>query len=146
MTWVADDLERHADARWTLVFFPKPLWVYADRELAAGNPDPTNGKKVERILGTRLHNVFTGHHHRYVQFDRNGMKYYQLATTGGGSQLRGQQYGEFDHVVWVTMEKDGPRVANLLRDGVLPADVVTEKRIRRFRRLLQDTLIEVARS
>ena len=47
------------------------------------------------------------------------MRYYSLATTGGGSKLRGTAYGEFDHFAWVTMKKSGPIVANLLLDGIL---------------------------
>ena len=72
------------------------------------------------------------------------MKYYQLATTGGGSLLRGQAYGEFDHVVWLTMEADGPHIANLLLDGILPANVVTKESMTRFRRFLNSTRLEVA--
>src|SRR5271156_6304585 len=51
------------------------------------------------------------------------MNYYQLATTGGGSRLRGIEYGEFDHVAWVTMKKEGPVLANLLLEGVLADDL-----------------------
>ena len=58
--------------------------------------------------------------------------------------MRGVPYGEFDHVTWLTMEKDGPHVANLLLDGILPADAVTEKGIARFRDFLAKTRIEVA--
>ncbi len=82
--------------------------------------------------------------HHYVQYDRHGKKYYHLATTGGVSQLRGNAYGEFDHFMWLTMEKDGPHVANLTLDGVLPGNVVTEKSITRFRNFLAKTVIEVA--
>src|SRR5207237_5175905 len=46
-----------------------------------------------------------------------------LATTGGASKLRGPEYGEFDHLVWVTMKKDGPILANVLLDGILPEDL-----------------------
>jgi hypothetical protein len=46
------------------------------------------------------------------------MNYYQLATTGGASRMRGIKYGEFDHLVWVTMKKDGPLLANLTLDGI----------------------------
>ena len=144
LAWIRDDLKTHADARWTLVFLHKPLWAYAERELAAGNQDSTNWKQVEELLAERPHNVFAGHHHQYVQFDRRGTQYYQLATTGGGSRLRGQPYGEFDHVVWVTMEKEGPHIANLRLDGVLPADVTTERSIQRFRKFLATSLIEIA--
>jgi hypothetical protein len=51
------------------------------------------------------------------------MNYYQLATTGGGSRLRGPTYGEFDHVAWVTMKKDAPLIANVMLDGILPEDL-----------------------
>jgi hypothetical protein len=141
--FVREDLERHKDARWTFVFMHKPLWVSAERAQAAGNPDPTNWSKVEVLLKSRPHTVFAGHVHHYVQYDRNGTNYYQLATTGGGSQLRGIPYGEFDQVTWVTMEEDGPRVAHVLLGGVLAPDVVTEKGIARFRNFLQQAIVRV---
>ena len=144
LNWLAQDLESHVDARWTLVFLHKPLWTYAEREMAAGNPDPTNWKRAEKLLGQRPHTVFAGHVHHYVQYERNGAKYYHLATTGGGSRLRGKPYGEFDHVVWLTMEKDGPRIANLLLDGVLAPDAVTEQSIARFRDFLDQSSIRIA--
>ncbi|MGD9648578.1 MAG: metallophosphoesterase [Pirellulales bacterium] len=144
LAWLEQDLAKHADARWTLLFMHKPLWTKAEAATVAGNPDPTNWKNVEKLLGDRPFTVFAGHVHHYVQYDRNGRKYYHLATTGGGSQLRGTPYGEFDHVAWLTMEKDGPHVANLLLDGILPDTVVTEKGIARFREFLAKTRIEVA--
>ena len=143
LAWLASDLDQHANARWTLVFLHKPLWVYAERELAAGNPDPTNWKRVEKLLADRPHTVFAGHVHHYVQYRRNDHDYYSLATTGGGSRLRGLAYGEFDHITWLTMEQDGPHVANLLLDGIQPAGVVTEKSIGEFRKFLADVRLEV---
>lgn len=143
LAWVKEDLSKNADARWTFVFMHKPLWTYAEREIAAGNPDPTNWKEVEKLLADRPHNVFAGHTHNYVQFERNDTKYYQFATTGGASQLRGAKYGEFDHVIWLTMEKEGPHLANILLDGVLPPDVVTEEKIAELRQLLAKTQLQV---
>jgi len=144
LAWLEKDLEKAAQARWTFLFMHKPLWTRSEAADRAGNPDKTNWKEVEKFLGDRRYTVFAGHVHHYVQYERNGRKYYHLATTGGGSQLRGIPYGEFDHVTWLTMEPDGPRVANLLLDGILPADAVTEKGIARFRKFLADTRIEVA--
>jgi hypothetical protein len=144
LAWLDRDLAEHADARWTLLFLHKPLWTYAERNRNAGNPDTTNWKKVEAMLGSRPHTVFAGHVHNYTQYDRNGMRYYHLATTGASSQLRGIPYGEFDHVTWLTMEADGPRVTHLLLDGVLAPDVVTERSIGRFREFLTKTSLEVA--
>ncbi len=143
LAWLQDDLGRHANARWTLVFLHKPLWTYAERDLAAGNPDRTNWKQVEQLLVDRPHTVFAGHVHHYVQYQRNSQQYYSLATTGGGSQLRGNEYGEFDHVTWLTMEADGPHLANLRLDGVLAPGVVTEEGIARFNQFLAKTSVEV---
>ena len=144
LAWLADDLGEHADARWTLVFLHKPLWTYAERSIAATGSDSTNWKKVEALLADRKHTVFAGHIHHYVQFQRNETNYYALATTGGGSRLRGNDWGEFDHVTWLTMEQDGPHVVNLRLDGILPPDVVTEASAQRFRSFLTDVRMEVA--
>lgn len=145
LAFIRDDLAAHADARHTLVFLHKPLWNIAEREIAAGNPDSTNWKQVEALLADRPHTVFAGHIHHYVQYRRNGGRnYYALATTGGGSQLRGEAYGEFDHVTWLTMEADGPQVVNLKLDGILPPDVVTEEEANRFREFLARNVVEIA--
>src|SRR3954462_8208199 len=37
--------------------------------------------------------------------------------------MRGVDYGEFDHLVWVTMKKTGPVLANILLDGILREDL-----------------------
>ncbi|REK22621.1 MAG: hypothetical protein DWQ42_16690 [Planctomycetota bacterium] len=144
LEWLAADLEKARDARWTLVFLHKPLWFISERYISFGIKDGTNWKPVEKLLYGRKHTVFAGHTHFYSEFHRNGTKFYQLATTGGGSQLRGVPYGEFDHIMWLTMEDDGPRVVNLLLDGIVAADEVTEEKLARFRNFLAQAKIEVA--
>jgi hypothetical protein len=102
--------------RWTIVCLHKPIWTHADLE--------TNGwLDMEKDLAGRDYTVFAGHIHKYQKFVRQGMNYYQLATTGGGSKLRGLRYGEFDHVAWVTMGKQGPTIANVMLDGIYPEDL-----------------------
>lgn len=114
--YVKQALADNKDVRWTLVFLHKPIWTAAD--------GGKNGwRDVEQALAKRPYTVFCGHVHRYRKFVRQGRNYYQLATTGGGSKVRGVAYGEFDHVVWVTMKKDGPVLANILLDSVLPDDL-----------------------
>ena len=114
--WIAKTVEANKDVRWTFVFLHKPIWNAKDLE--------KNGwAAVERALAGRKYNVFCGHVHRYQVFHRNGTQYYQLATTGGGSRLRGTDYGEFDHVAWITMKKDAPLIANVMLDGILPSDL-----------------------
>jgi len=114
--WLAKTIEANRDSRWTFVFVHQPVWIGKDLE--------KNGwASVEKSLAGRNYTVFCGHLHRYKVYDRNGMKYYQLATTGGGSRMRGPEYGEFDQVAWVTMKKEAPLIANILLEGILPSDL-----------------------
>jgi hypothetical protein len=109
-------LAANQDVRWTVVVFHKPVWT-------AGNLPQTGWLEIEQALKGRSYTVFVGHIHRYQKFVRHGMNYYQLATTGGGSKLRGIEQGEFDHIVWVTMKKTGPVLANVVLDAILPEDL-----------------------
>src|SRR5262249_53940603 len=109
-------LEDNRGVRWTIVMVHRPLWTAPD--LAK------NGwQAVERTLAGRPYTVFAGHIHRFRKYVRQGRNYYQLATTGGSSRMRGLRYGEFDQIAWVTMKKDGPLIANVLLDGVYDADM-----------------------
>ncbi|MEK7765591.1 MAG: metallophosphoesterase, partial [bacterium] len=118
LAWLEKTLAGNRDARWTLVFLHRPLW----------DGDKNSGwDKVEQLLAGRKYTVFAGHQHNYWKTVRQDMRYITLATTGGGSQLRGLAFGEFDHVAWVTMSDQGPIVANLLLGGILDEDIVTEQ-------------------
>ncbi len=130
--WAVEELKRHHKVRWTLVFIHQPLWLMEE-----GIEIRRNGKKtlrksntgwpqVEQALKDRKYTVFAGHIHHYGKYVRNERAYYMLGTTGGGSRLRGASFGEFDHATWVTMTEKGPRLVNLLIDGILPDDVSTE--------------------
>lgn len=112
-------LEENKDVRWTLAFLHKPMWTYGD--------DAENGwPEIENLLEGRKYTVFAGHNHDYVKYDRRDRKYFILATTGGGTQLRGPVFGEFDHLVWVTMTDEGPVLANLMLEGIWDENVRTE--------------------
>ncbi|MEZ4777309.1 MAG: metallophosphoesterase [Bacteroidia bacterium] len=117
LAYIEKALKENPDVRWTLLFLHQPLWDQAD-----------NGKwpEVEKLLEGRKHTVYAGHRHRYVKYERNNNRYFILATTGGGSNLRGPRFGEFDHVVWITMTDDGPIMANLLLNGIWDENVNTE--------------------
>ncbi len=122
--WVRETLDANRDVRWTFVFFHKPVWTNAD-----GDPVALGWTAIETALqaNDRPYTVFVGHIHNYAKFVRKGREYFMLATTGGGSQMRGVEFGEFDHVAWVTMKQGGPVVANVLLEGVQPNDVRTER-------------------
>ncbi len=116
--YIKKTLKENPDVKWTLVFMHQPLWILDNTRY---------WPEVEKLLNKRKHTVFVGHHHHYVKYERNNGKYFMLATTGGGSKLRGPDFGEFDHVVWVTMTDDGPIIANLLLEGIWDEDVVNEE-------------------
>jgi 3',5'-cyclic AMP phosphodiesterase CpdA len=114
--WLQRTLKENDRARWTIVTLHKPLWNYAE-------PEKTGWLEVEKALAGRPYTVFCGHVHRYQKWVRHGMNYYQLATTGGSSKVRGLPYGEFDHIIWVTMKKDGPVLANIMLEGIYPENL-----------------------
>ena len=116
--YVRKVLDEHKDVKWTLLFMHQPLWL---------SDNGGHWRDVEAILTGRKHTVFAGHNHHYIKYIRNNSKYFLLATTGGMSQLRGPGFGEFDHMVWVTMTENGPVIANLLLEGIWDEDVVTEE-------------------
>lgn len=120
MDWVRGVLADHPDVRWTIVFIHQPFWDQG-REI---HPD---WLEIEVLLAERKHSVFAGHYHAYTKHVRHDSSYITLATTGGGSGLRGLLYGEFDHVAMVTMGEQGPRIANLLLDGIQDEDVRGEQ-------------------
>lgn len=130
MRTIEEVLHEHRDARWTVVVLHQPLW---DR------PDvPADWLTVEDWLGDRPYTVFAGHIHRYTKEVRRDRRYVTLATTGGVSQLRGIDQGEFDHVVQVSMTAGGPVLANLMLDGIQGEDVRTRE--------LRDRLTAIERS
>jgi 3',5'-cyclic AMP phosphodiesterase CpdA len=113
--YIRQALAQNRSVRWTFVLLHQPVWT-ASEEANSG------WLAIEDALAGRNYTVFAGHEHAYDRSIRKGQRYYTLATTGGSSRLRGRRYGEFDHIAWVTMKRDGPILANLLVDGILPED------------------------
>lgn len=115
LAYAENVLANNKDARWTLVFVHQPFWDYPEIH--------SDWLKIEAALGDRPFTVFAGHLHEYTLHRRNDRDFITLATTGGGSPLRGVLHGEFDHVMQVSMREEGPVLANVLLDGVHAADV-----------------------
>jgi serine/threonine-protein phosphatase CPPED1 len=109
-------LEENRDVRWTFVLMHRPIWHSKDAGLVGWTP-------LEDALKGRRCTVIAGHEHKYQRETRNGIRLLTLATTGASSKLRGTQFGEFDHIVWVTMKDNGPVLANLMMEGIFPEDV-----------------------
>ncbi len=121
--YIKQALDENPDVRWTLVFLHKPVWL-SEGHLGGEKPeDPSGWKEIEGMLQGRKHTVYAGHIHRYTHDTHENSNYITLATTGGGSKLRGPIFGEFDHVMWVTMTDDGPIMANLLLNGIWDEEI-----------------------
>ena len=112
-------LKENTNVDWTMIFMHQPLWL---RESGK------NWLKVENLIKNRDHSVFTGHHHKYKLYERNKNDYFVLATMGGGSDLRGVEYGEFDHFMFITMTERGPYFSNLMLDGIEDKNIRKENK------------------
>lgn len=126
--YVRKALDENKNVRWTLVFMHRPLWTTDSAKTADDHNDQYGWAEVESMLreGNRQFTAFAGHMHNYTAYTRHDRNFITLATTGAGSALRGTSFGEFDHVMWVTMTDEGPVLANLLLNGIWDRDVVTE--------------------
>ena len=125
--WIRKTLSEHPDVRWTFLFMHQPgVW------------DTAAWRRLEdETLAKRRYSVFAGDWHAYYHARRNGHDYYVLSVAGGCSamsatskerpNLRGTEYGEMDHITWVTVTKDGPVVANLVLSGILPGDYLNQE-------------------
>jgi hypothetical protein len=131
-------LAENRNVRWTLAFLHEPLWVYEDQAKAENSPDvgKTGWLDFEKLLQDRPYSIFAGHIHQYTKYERLGRSHIVLSTMGGASQLRGPSFGEFDHVVWVTMTEQGPVVANLWLEGIFDQNIVTADQLKQIDAML----------
>jgi len=117
LEYFRDVIARNTNVRWTLVFMHQPAWI---------GPASESWRKFESLLGDRPYTVFAGHQHRYTKLQRQDGPYYVLSMTGGLGGDNGKPSGlsrcQFDHIVWVTMTKEGPVITNLLLEGILDDD------------------------
>lgn len=133
-TYLLNVLNKYKNVRWTVVLMHEPLWHYGGIK---------GYLPIEAALKNRPHTVFSGHYHHYLYSERDQAGHFILATSGGVSELRGSQFGEFDHIVWVTMTDKGPVIANLDINGILPADVVDDSTVKMVQSLRNGDWIKV---
>lgn len=101
-------IAENPNVRWTFLVMHKPVWK---RE---GNG---NLSGIETALGNRNYTVINGHLHDYSYTQRNERDYIMVATTSGGQNALSQN--AFDHIMWITIDRSGPSIANLRLDGIL---------------------------
>ncbi len=104
-------LEANPDVRWTFCFTHGPPYFTP----TTAEKDPGNFPKIEALLADRPYTVFSAHTHTYNYDQRNGRDYITTATSGA---INVPRPGAMDHVVWVTMTDKGPKIVNLLMNGI----------------------------
>ena len=99
-------LEKNADVRWTVLFLHEPAWE---------NPSKSF-EEVQALLKGRKHSFFAGHLHYYDYDLIEGVEYITMGPTGASFHKEGP--GNVDHVTWVTMTDEGPKIANIALKGL----------------------------
>ncbi|WP_373551494.1 PA14 domain-containing protein [Haliscomenobacter sp.] len=125
--YVKKAIADNPNVRWTMLYMHHPVWNYKD----------FNGfSEIEAALQSRPYTVLAGHNHQYLKTQRNNRNYYILASTGGGSQLRGPRFQEFDHITWVTFTDEGPELVNLALSGIHNDDIVDDAGLAKAKSML----------
>ncbi len=106
VSYVEETLAKHPEVRWTLVFLHEPAWK---------NPSE-NFLAIEQLLQDRNYTFIAGHLHYYEIEERFGRDYITMGPTGASFHKDGP--GNVDHILWVTMTEDGPRIAQITLDGI----------------------------
>ena len=105
-------LDANPDVRWTFCFTHAPTYFTP----TTAEKEPGNFPKIEALLADRPYTVISAHTHTYDYEQRNGRDFITTATSGAINLPRP---GAMDHIVWVTMTKEGPKIVNLLMNGIL---------------------------
>lgn len=127
-------IKDHSSTDWIFVFTHQPLWIHEDTGY---------WQAIEKLLADKKHTVFAGHTHQYSHYARNNTDYIVLGTTGGVSKLRGEAFGEIDHVTWVSFTPQGPLVSNITLDGILTKDFATSKSLEYFEKIAESDPIYI---
>lgn len=110
-------IETNTDVRQTIMLLHRPLWR---------DENQSNFLKIEALLKNRPYTVFAGDTHHYQKTVRHGRNYYVLSTTGGGNNLLGPAFGEFDQIALVHAGERQASLVNLELEGILADDIVTD--------------------
>jgi predicted phosphodiesterase len=101
-------LADNPNVRWTFAFFHQPDWEHKNPGKAL--------QAIEKMLQDRSHTLIAGHLHYYDIENRNGIDYITMGPVGASWHKNGG--GNVDHILWVTMKKDGPEMAQITLDGI----------------------------
>lgn len=115
---VAFSLEQVAMVRRALAENPKPRWTFVLFHRPAWKVDSPAFREIEGLLAGRPYTVLAGHYHKYGYEQRNGRDYIVLGTTGGMPGGAADDPNVVDHVTWVAMTGNAPKISNIRLDGL----------------------------
>jgi hypothetical protein len=106
VAYVEKTLAKHPDVRWTFLFLHEPSWK---------NPSE-NFLAIEELLQGRSYTFVAGHLHYYEIEERFDRDYITMGPAGASFHKNGP--GNVDHILWVTMTDEGPRIGQITLDGI----------------------------
>ena len=106
VSFLKEALAENPDVRWTFLFLHEPAWE---------NPSESF-KAIQQLLKDRNHTFFAGHLHYYDYDKIDGREHITMGPAGASFHHEGP--GNVDHIMWVTMTDDGPRMANIALKGL----------------------------
>ena len=106
VSYVEKALAQNADVRWTFVFLHEPAWE---------NPSESF-KAIQQLLKDRDHTFFGGHLHYFDYDNIDGHEHITMGPAGASFHHEGP--GNVDHIMWVTMTKEGPQMGNIALKGL----------------------------
>jgi hypothetical protein len=115
MEWLTKDLQSHANAGLTFVFFHKPFWY---NSVSLGKPDTLHSLFVKYGVDA----VFSGHFHQYFSGKFDGILYTAIGSSGALPDSDPAEIGY--HIGWVTVDHGAIEISPIKVDGVKPWDVL----------------------
>ncbi|MHC4551395.1 MAG: metallophosphoesterase family protein [Planctomycetota bacterium] len=115
-TWLQGILQKADKADHVFLFMHHPRWT--------GKNYDDVWDEVHDVLvdAGNVSAVFTGHYHRADYAEKDGIDYYMLGTTGGGSPF--QEH----HFYWVSVQADDYRISEIPVDQPLDARLIKTQR------------------
>ena len=106
LEWIKRTLAENTKVRWTFLFMHEPCWE---------NPSESF-KTIQELLKNRKHTFFAGHLHYYDYDNMEGVEYITMGSAGASFHHEGP--GNVDHIMWVTMNENGPQMGNIALKGI----------------------------
>jgi predicted MPP superfamily phosphohydrolase len=132
--YVKKVLRDHDPENPVYLFSHPPLWDLKDK---------MGLNELWPLLNRNKTTFFCGDDHHYIMKEVEGHTHYMLSNTGGGFDEEKTGLGIFNHILWVTSTPEGLTIANILTDGIIPTDIVTNANEKQVYGLLRNNWFSI---